>query len=125
MNTKGSISGCDFAGVVAETGTGYNKSWNVGDRICGFVHGGNALQQEDGGFAERIAVKADVAMRIPKNMSFEDASTLGVGVVTCGQGLYQQMGLNWPNDPTKTGDFILIYGGSSATGTLGIQFAKM
>ncbi|KAJ9615267.1 hypothetical protein H2200_001342 [Cladophialophora chaetospira] len=124
LNTKGSLSGCDYAGVVAETGEGYSKSWKVGDRIAGFAHGGNSLQQEDGAFAERIAVKADVQLRIPDNMSFEDAATLGVGVITCGQGLFQQMGLDWPNNPSTTGDFILIYGGSSATGTLGIQFAK-
>ena len=125
MNDKGAISGCDFAGIVAETGTGYSKQWNKGDRICGFAHGGNKYQLEDGAFAERIAVKADIAYRIPQNMSFEDAATLGVGLVTCGQGLFQQMGLSTPSQPTTAGETILIYGGSSATGTLGIQFAKM
>lgn len=125
LNDKGAQSGCDFAGVVAETGSGYSKPWEKGDRICGFVHGGNNLQHEDGAFAERIAVKADVAFRIPDNMSFEDAATLGVGVITCGQGLFQEMGLNLPSQPTTKGEMILIYGGSSATGTLGIQFAKL
>ncbi|KIX01354.1 uncharacterized protein Z518_09079 [Rhinocladiella mackenziei CBS 650.93] len=125
INTKGCLSGCDYAGVVAETGSGYSKPWTRGDRICGFVHGGNMLQSEDGAFAERIAVKADIQMRIPDSMSFEDAATLGVGVVTCGQGLFQQMGLNMPSQPTTEGEIILIYGGSSATGTLGIQFAKL
>jgi len=122
---KGSVLGCDYAGVVAETGTGYSTSWKVGDRICGFAHGGNELQEEDGAFAERIAVKADVQMHIPEKMSFEDAATLGVAVITCGQGLFQQMGLDWPNKPSTSGDFIFIYGGSSATGTIGIQFAKL
>lgn len=124
-NTKGAISGCDFAGVVAETGEGYTKDWKVGDRIAGFVHGGNELELEDGAFAERIAAKADVAFRIPDHMSFEEASTLGVGVITVGQGLFQQMGLNWPNNPSSSGEFILIYGGSSGMGTMGIQFAKL
>ena len=125
INNKGTLCGCDYAGVVAETGTGYQESWKKGDRIAGFVHGGNSLNSEDGAFAERIAAKADVQMHIPDNMSFEDAATLGVGIITCGQGLVQQMGLNWPNDPTTTKDFLLIYGGSSATGTLGIQFGKL
>lgn len=125
INTKGAVSGCDYAGVVAETGTGYSTPWKVGDRICGFVHGGNKLQLEDGAFAERVAAKADVQMRIPDNMSFEDAATLGVGVITCGQGLFQQMGLNLPTEPSTAGEFVFIYGGSSATGTLGIQFAKL
>jgi NADPH:quinone reductase-like Zn-dependent oxidoreductase len=35
------------------------------------------------------------------------------------------MALNLPTNPTKNGEFVLIYGGSSATGTLGIQFAKL
>lgn len=125
INTKGCVVGCDYAGVVAETGTGYSKAWKVGDRICGFALGGNVLEPEDGAFAERVAVKADVQMRIPDSMSFEEAATLGVGVVTCGQGLFQQMGLNLPDQPSTKGEFILIYGGSSATGTLGIQFAKL
>lgn len=125
INTPGALSGCDYAGVVAETGTGYSKDWKKGDRICGFVHGGNELEKEDGAFAEKIVVKADVQMRIPDNMSFEDAATLGVAVVTVGQGLYQGMGLNYPNDPSTSGDYILIYGGSSAMGTAGVQFAKL
>lgn len=125
LNTKGALSGCDFAGVVAETGEGYTKDWKVGDRIAGLVHGGNQLELEDGAFAERIAVRSDIAFRIPDKLSFEEASTLGVGIITVAQGLFQQMGLSWPNNPSSSGDFILIYGGSSATGTLGIQFAKL
>ncbi|KIX93159.1 uncharacterized protein Z520_11216 [Fonsecaea multimorphosa CBS 102226] len=125
MNHKGLLVGCDYSGVVAETGSGYSKPWKVGDRICGFAHGCNELQPEDGAFAERIAVKADVQMRIPENMSFEEAATLGVAVVTCGQGLFQQMGLDLPSQPSTKGEFIFIYGGSSATGTVGIQFAKL
>jgi NADPH:quinone reductase-like Zn-dependent oxidoreductase len=125
MNVKGVLSGCDFAGIVAETGNGYSKDWRTGDRICGFAHGGNQDQHEDGAFAERIAVKADVAFRIPTDMSFEDAATLGVGVFTCGQGLFQEMGLNFPSQANGHDETILIYGGSSATGTLGVQFAKL
>lgn len=51
-NAKGSLSGCDYAGVVKETGKGYTKDWKVGDRIAGFAHGGNELEKEDGAFAE-------------------------------------------------------------------------
>lgn len=41
-----------------------------------------------GAFAERIAAKADVAYRIPTGMTFEEAATLGVGILTAGQGLF-------------------------------------
>lgn len=125
LNTAGCLSGCDYAGVVSQVGEGYVKPWKVGDRICGFVHGGNQYQPEDGAFAERIVAKADMQMRIPEHMSFEEAAALGVGVVTCGQGLFQQLKLALPSDPISTGDVVLIYGGSSATGSLGIQFAKL
>lgn len=124
-NTKGCLVGCDFAGVVAQVGSGYTKDWKVGDRICGFSHGGNELESEDGAFAERVAVKADIAIRIPDSMSFEDAATLGVGVITCGQGLFQQMSLNTLDQPSTKGEYFLVYGGSTATGTLGIQFTKL
>lgn len=125
LNFPGLLSGCDYAGVVAELGEGYTKDWKVGDRIAGFVTGANELEPEDGAFAERIAAKADVAIRIPDNLSFEEAATLGVGIITVGQGLYQQLGLAWPSKPADGGEYVLIYGGSSATGTLGIQFAKL
>ncbi|KAL1880464.1 hypothetical protein Plec18167_003868 [Paecilomyces lecythidis] len=131
VNVKGAVVGCDVAGVVAETNTGYKKNWKVGDRIMGFAHGGNSLNLEDGAFAERVALKADMAIRIPDSLSFEDAATLPLGLVTVGQGLFQEMGLNIPTpdvtvDTVKpNGETILIYGGSSATGTLGIQLAKL
>ena len=127
MNTKDCLLGCDYGGVVTELGTGYTKDWKVGDRLCGFVNGRNHDYPEDGSFAEKIMVKADIQMRIPDYLSFEDGSTLGVGLITCGQGLFQQMGLNFPDQPAANaeGEVILIYGGSSATGTLGIQLAKM
>lgn len=64
-------------------------------------------------------------MRIPDDMSFEEAATLGAGIVTMGQGLYQSLGLPLPDDPAKEAIPVLIYGGSTATGSLAIQFAKL
>ena len=117
--------GCDFAGTIEEIGESYSKDWRKGDRICGFAHGGDMVQHENGAFAEHIVAKADAMFRIPEKMSDQDASTLGVGMITCGQGLYQAMGLNYPGQEKKTNEFVLIYGGSTATGTLGIQCAKL
>jgi NADPH:quinone reductase-like Zn-dependent oxidoreductase len=42
-----------------------------------------------------------------------------------GQGLYKTLGLPLPTEANEGGDFILIYGGSTATGIYGIQFAKL
>ncbi|RMZ90995.1 hypothetical protein DV736_g1773, partial [Chaetothyriales sp. CBS 134916] len=125
LNHAGHLSGCDFAGIVAEVGPSLSKAWKAGDRIAGLAHGGNELQAEDGAFAEQIVVKAGAQVRIPDTWSFEDAAGLGVAYVTVGQGLYQAMGLNWPNDPVKESEWILIYGGSSGMGTVGTEFAKL
>ena len=119
------LIGCDYAGVVEETGTGYNKNWKKGDRICGMCHGGDETQFENGAFAEHIVVKADLQMKIPEKMSDEEAATLGVGLMTVGQGLFQALKLPLPDQPAESPETILIYGGSTATGTLGIQFAKL
>ncbi|KAI6347832.1 hypothetical protein MCOR25_010887 [Pyricularia grisea] len=123
----GSRVGCDYAGVVVQVGN--NSNFKPGDRIAGWVQGGNASNIEDGAFAEYIAVKEGIACKIPDNMTDEQAATLGVGVSTVGQGLYQALGLPLPNDAdaiaARAGTPILIYGGSTATGVLGIQYAKL
>ncbi|MCJ1474125.1 hypothetical protein MMC13_002783 [Lambiella insularis] len=123
--SKGALVGCDYSGVVEEVGDKVDTKWKVGDRICGFAHGGNAVQHEDGAFAEYIVVKGDIQMHIPESLSFEEAATLGVGISTVGQALYQSLKIPLPSHPTKEAFPILIYGGSTATGTLAIQFAKL
>ena len=59
--------------------------------------------------------------------------SLGVGIFTVGQNLYQSLDL--PHPKAKSGEnslktneskpWILIYGGATATGTLAVQFAKL
>jgi NADPH:quinone reductase-like Zn-dependent oxidoreductase len=117
--------GCDFAGIVDDVGKEVSLPWKKGDRICGFVHGGNVVQPEDGAFGEVLVAKGDLQMRIPDDMSFEEAATLGVGTLTVGQGMYQSLGLPFPDKPATESFPILIYGGSSATGVLAIQYAKL
>jgi NADPH:quinone reductase-like Zn-dependent oxidoreductase len=117
--------GCDFAGIVEAVGKDVKKQWKKGDRVCGFSHGSNPMQPEDGAFAEYIAVKGDVVMRLPDNLSFQEGATLGIGIATVAQALYQSLKLALPSEPIKDATPILIYGGSTATGTLGIQFAKL
>ncbi|KAL7893315.1 GroES-like protein [Trichoderma sp. TUCIM 5745] len=118
----GHLVGCDYAGIVEEIGRLVTKSFKKGDRICGIAHGANQMQPEDGTFAEYILVKGDLQMASPSNDV--ESATLGVGIATVGQGLYQCLGLPLPTKPARTSMPILIYGGSTATGILGIQFAK-
>lgn len=119
------LLGCDFAGTVEEIGSQVNKLWKPGDRVFGCVHGANFNEPEDGAFAEVIAVKGDTAMRIPDGVSFEEAATMGVSTFTCGQGLFQKMGLDLPGQSEEKKECLLIYGGSTSSGTLGIQLATL
>lgn len=83
------------------------------------------MNHEDGAFANYITAKGDVQIKIPDNVSSIDAATLGVGIFTVGQALYQSLGLPLPTEAAKEPFPVLIYGGSTATGTLAIQFAKL
>lgn len=103
------------------------------------------MNHSDGAFAEYIIVKAGPRAKTPDNITDEEAATLGVAittVVSCtrhfhrlldtdsdapnlqGQGLYKLFGLPLPNAPTSKPFPIFIYGGSTATGVIGIQLAK-
>lgn len=121
---KGCTVGCDYMGTVVQVGSKVTKDFKPGDRIAGFTHGVNAVEKEDGCFAEYAVAKGDVQCKLPDNLSDEDASTLGVGVTTVGQGLYQSLGLPLPGEQ-KANEPLLIYGGSTATGSLAIQFAVL
>ena len=112
-------------GTVVEVGPKVTKSFKKGDRVAGFTHGVNAVEKEDGCFAQYAVAKGDVQCKLPDNLSDEDAATLGVGVTTVGQGLYQSLGLPLPGSGEKTDEPLLVYGGSTATGSLAIQFAVL
>jgi NADPH:quinone reductase-like Zn-dependent oxidoreductase len=117
--------GFDFAGTVEEVGSEVTKRFKKGDRVAGFSRGSNVLNFEDGAFAEYLTAKGDVQIRIPDDMSFEQGCTLGVGVITVGQGMYQSLKLPLPDKPATEKFPLLIYGGSTATGALAIQYAKL
>jgi NADPH:quinone reductase-like Zn-dependent oxidoreductase len=121
-----STVGCDFAGIVEEVGDAVTRPLKKGDRVWGSVHGANKLKPDNGAFAEYLVAKSTLIMKMPKDASFEEAATGGVAVITVGQGLYQQWDeVPWPDKPMKRRVPLLIWGGSSATGAIGIQFAKL
>jgi NADPH:quinone reductase-like Zn-dependent oxidoreductase len=80
--TVGTRVGCDYAGIVEAVGPKVTKPFKKGDRVCGMVHGSNKVRPDGGAFAEYIIAKADVQIKIPDNLSDEEAATLGVGITT-------------------------------------------
>ncbi|KAF0318033.1 hypothetical protein GQ607_014730 [Colletotrichum asianum] len=122
--TDGCTIGSDFAGIVRKVGSEVT-TFKVGDRVAGWVHGGNIGSREDGSFADYVVAKPGIMLKIPAGMGFMEAATLGVGISTVGLGLFQRLGLSLPPNLTSRSLPLLIYGGSTATGTLAIQFAKL
>ncbi|RVX68667.1 hypothetical protein B0A52_07094 [Exophiala mesophila] len=125
MASPGARVGCDYAGVIEAIGKGVTKKFTIGDRITGPCYGANAMNHDTGSFGQHIIVKGDVQIPIPHNLSFEEAATLGIGLTTAAQALYQNLGLPLPDSDTKANFPILIYSGSTATGALAIQLAKL
>ncbi|KAM5361249.1 hypothetical protein ACJA88_014533 [Fusarium oxysporum] len=121
----GSKFGYDYAGIVEEIGPGVSKPFKKGDRIAGLANGGNGMEPEDGSYGEYSVVKAGLAFRIPDNISDVEAAGLSVGIVTAAQGLYQSLKLPLPTHPASEPEYVLIYGGSTPTGILAIQLAKL
>lgn len=119
--------GCDYAGEVVSVGPSATKSFSKGDRVAGFVHGVSSVTPQDGAFGEYVVAKADVQMKIPSKISYEEAATLGVSISTVGQGLYQSLGLPQPGSNTSSSkkEYILIYGGATGTGLFAMQYAKL
>jgi NADPH:quinone reductase-like Zn-dependent oxidoreductase len=111
-------------GHVVQVGSQVTKDFEPGDRVAGFTHGVNSVEKEDGCFAEYCVAKGDVQMKVPDTLHDEEASTLGTDITTVGQGLYQSLGVPLPGS-AQLGYPILIYGGSTATRSLAIQFAVL
>ncbi len=129
------ILGGDVAGTIEEVGAKV-EGWNVGDRIVAYpmVWCGNcALCNEGkhnlcvnwkyfgmhlpGGYAEYVAVPAKCLIALPEQLSFAQATALGVAGLTAYHGLTTVSDL-------QPGQTFMIWGGSGGLGTLAIQIAK-
>ena len=136
----GAIHGYDFAGTIVALGKDALASGrlSVGDRVAGFVHGMNPLQPDVGAFAEYVGACAEILLKLPDHVAFEEAATLGVGVGTAVLGLFGELRVpasleelresgKTPVDDAveKERAHVLVAGGSTATGTRAIQLLKL
>ncbi|KKK17015.1 hypothetical protein ARAM_003407 [Aspergillus rambellii] len=128
----GAIMGFDFAGTIVALGADAVAAGRlaVGDRVAGVVYGMDRLQPDVGAFAQYVGALADLVLKIPDDMRFEDAAALGLATATAAYGLFNELQLAGSleglkaEDARPTGDFVLVAGGSTATGTRAIELLK-
>jgi aspyridone synthetase trans-acting enoyl reductase len=140
---RGLLAGNDFSGEVVEIGSEVHSvhrpgcaPWSVGDRVCGAVLGCNPKKPTSGSFADLIEADPVTMARIPEDWSWEKGAALGgccVGAV--GLALFRNLKLELP--PAARGavpgrmvaggkrDVVLVYGGSTACGTVALQLLRL
>jgi len=99
--------GLEVAGVVVEAPA--NGRWKAGDEVCALLGGG--------GYAERVAVPAGLAVPVPKGLSMVEAAAIPEAFATSYLNLCIEGGM-------KAGDTVLIQAGASGLGIAAIQLTK-
>lgn len=102
------IPGLEVAGLVEAVGEGAG-AFAVGDPVCALVPGG--------GYAEYCTVHETNALPVPAGYSFSEAAAIPETFFTVWHNVFQRGGL-------KSGEVLLVHGGSSGIGTTAIQLAR-
>jgi NADPH:quinone reductase-like Zn-dependent oxidoreductase len=130
--TPGCFVGCDFSGTVVALGSDVSKTgrFQIGDRVCGGVHGSNPIDKTTGAFADYVSVDAEIVFLIPAYMGFEEAPVAGSGVVLLTLGLALKKGLDLPGSTRRPvgedeSKEVLVYAASTSVGTLATQLLKL
>lgn len=109
------IWGCDFSGVVTETGLGVTL-FKPGDEVFGFKDGYVAKTYR-GTYAEYVVAPEKTLAHKPKALSHEEAAAIPLAALTAWQALLTQGKL-------KTGQRVLVHAGAGGVGVMAIQIAK-
>lgn len=102
------IMGLEMSGIVEEVGSSV-RGWNKGDRVCALLPGG--------GYAEKVTIPADMAIKIPEGFSFEEAAAIPEVFLTAYLNLFDLGQL-------EKNQTVLIHAGASGVGTAAIQLAR-
>jgi len=102
--------GLEAAGVVVEDSQGFHAGERVMTTRAAGARGG-------GGYAGRIAISALDLVRIPDEVSFEQAVAAGLAASTAWVGLFDIGQL-------REGERVLIWGATSGVGSIAVQLAK-
>jgi NADPH:quinone reductase-like Zn-dependent oxidoreductase len=127
--SPGAIVSMDFVGRIMKIMlTENNKKLElcVGDIVCGTVRGSNPDDHSTGSFAEYIRAPADLVLRVPDGLPLDRAVPLGTPLLTNCVALWSSLRLEaMPDDPVTNTTPVLVYGGSTACGTMAIQLLRM
>ena len=133
--SPGTTPGCDFAGIVVAIGAAVNatreRSHNdilhIGDRVCGGVHGSNPLRPLVGAFSMYVSAFGDCVLKVPRAFSWEQAAAIGGAIPgTLGLALVKSLGLSiGAKNRYEKPVYVLVYGGSTASGTMAIQLLNL
>src|SRR5512139_888543 len=102
------ILGLETAGEVTAVGKTAGD-WKIGDRVCALLPGG--------GYAELVSIPSGLAMRIPENLSFEQAAAIPEVFLTAYQNLFNVAHL-------AQGETVLVHAGGSGVGTAAVQLIR-
>ena len=115
------IMGLDVAGEITKIGPGVT-GWKVGDRVLvdplNRVEGGLMGETVNGGLAEFCKARAHQLVRIPENISFEQAAALPVAYGTAHRMMTTK-------GQVQAGEKVLILGASGGVGVCCVQLAKI
>ncbi|MFJ2646121.1 NAD(P)H-quinone oxidoreductase [Streptomyces sp. NPDC087420] len=100
--------GLECAGRVAALGPGVT-GWAVGDEVCALLAGG--------GYAEKVVVPAGQLLPVPTGVTLAEAAALPEVACTVWSNVFMLGRLT-------AGETLLLHGGGSGIGTMGIQVAK-
>jgi NADPH:quinone reductase-like Zn-dependent oxidoreductase len=130
------VGGSDVAGVVEAVGEGVDPA-RLGERVvvnpslaCGrcreCARGEESMcpgyrilgEHTDGGFAERLVVRASRAYALPDHVAMEEAAALPISYMTAWRALVSRAAL-------RPGEDVLVIGASGGTALAAVQVARL
>lgn len=81
-----------------------------------------------GAFAEYVKLPAELALKVPDSLAIADAAALGTPIASACMVLFWSLGmpLNMlDHEPKKPLPKVLVYGGSTSTGTMVLQLLRL